>query len=181
MKNQTQNERVKEEIKKKIKEQELKIEALTLSIKGLETIKHYKTIDKRLNKAGTNEKAYLSFTKGESWSNFSTINLYLKDRIYNQSAPDKNGVSIANYFNDYQENILIDKEGVSYQDIIKIFNDKIEHLKEQGEKLQGELKSINALIIEAQKLDDRIEDFKNDLSYTTRNAISNNCFIRFIK
>lgn len=175
----TQDEQVKHEISKKIKETELKIEALALSINGLEKIKHFKAVDKKMEKAGTTNKAHLAFEKGKDWSSSDTINIYLNDRIYSYSEPDKNGVSTADYFNDYQEQFSINKLS-TYQDIINAIKSRIEGLTEAKKKLTGELKNIDALIIEAQKIDDRAEDFKNNLSYTTSKAISSHCFIKFI-
>lgn len=172
MKIQTEkNEEIWQTIKKKIAENELKLKALNQVILGAEKIKHHKQVTKKIE-AETKSETASTYLDNQYTTN---LKIYLREGIYNQSKPDANGVSIANYYESRQENIYFK----DYQELIDNAKARFEALSENIILLIGELLKIEEAVKEAETITKSIDDYNNKYSYQLREAIKKAYWIKF--
>lgn len=176
---ETNKKTVLHNIDKQLAETKLKIEMLKATSQALETIKHYKTITKRTTDA-IKEKAnyYASYTEQY---NIPKMTLYLNERIYKTSAPDRNGVSQAEYYNSTDEVIYLTRTldettreyitDTTTEALITVIGQRLDGLTEHLDKLNDEKNNLDAILDKAIKIEKLYKELDDNLTYTTRQAL----------
>jgi hypothetical protein len=165
------NKEIWQTLKKKIAENELKMKALNQVIAGAEKIKHHKQITKKIE-AETKSETASTYLDNQYTTN---LKVYLRERVYNNSKPDANGVSIANYYESCQENIYFK----DYQELIDNAKARFEALGENIILLIGELQKIEEAVNEAEAITKSIDNYNNKYSYQLKEAIKKAYWIKF--
>lgn len=130
---------------KKISEGEEHEKTLLLALAGINKVKHLAQVNKRVITAikaeGISASLSLDYTK--------RLNLFIEKRVYKTSKPDSNGVSTADY---YSENMLTIYFNEGYTDLIDNVVKRMEGITEYRARLEDEYKNIDALLVQAEKL-----------------------------
>lgn len=161
----TQQE-AKKQLDKAIKNNDLIIEMLEKVNELIKTINH-KTITKRAIDIIRDKTGYSSSLSTPY--NSIQFKLYLNERIYSKSAPDKNGVSGSEYFDTTDETLYLDN--VTPQHAQEEIQKRLEYLKEYQEQLKKERDQLPELIKQVEELAKKYNDLDNLLTYKTRKAI----------
>jgi hypothetical protein len=148
-------------IDKKLSEYEQKLTLLNKVLQGLEKVKHHKTITKKLTSA---IDAYCSLNC--KYSN-KILKCHIEKRMYDQSAPDKHGVQITNYYENTDEHIYFN----TYEELEKNITERIQNINEATEQLEKEKTEIDLLLYRATELQKLTNELENSTSYTTRKLL----------
>jgi len=171
-----QIEDIKECLNQKIAENDQKIMAIADAIKGLETIKHHKSMTKKADTVASGEfaSARLDIQSGHFTSYFR---LYLKNRIYKTVKEQDYDKPV--YFSDPEIIVYIDKPNTDgYQGIINDLKAKAERLQVFTSELAKEFPIIADAIETTERLEKELKEFKDGLSWVLIEAIKSKTFNR---
>jgi len=141
-----------------------KIALLETVIQETEKIKHHQKITKKIvtNLKAQGVASYLDTT-------YSTkLKIYIPNRIWRTTPPDRSGISGSIYFENDTEIIYFN----DYQELIDNSRKRINCMKESNAKFENELETLGAIIQEAEEIQKRHNAFNDNVSYITRGALN---------
>lgn len=150
------------QIDKKIAENNLKIPFLQAIIESVEKVKHHKNITIAIEKQ-CSKKVYLD----KNYSGY-LIRFSFENSVYKTSLPDKNGITQADYFKNYSDEIRFS----DYMELKKNCEKKIHNIQSDTLKLTTEKDNFDIFFKQATELKKLYNTFDDTYSFTIKQSIN---------